>query len=564
MRAIEILRDLLSQALTMCSPRLGLTPASLVPSLEFEIPRTEKHGDYSSNIALILSPSLRRSARDVASMILDHLQPPPGVLAKAEVAGPGFLNFTFTNAFWYNQLREINQLGPRFGKLDIGQGKKVQIEFVSANPTGPLHVGHGRGAALGDALARILAFSGYEVSTEYYLNDTGTQMATLGRSVLFRYRELLGQAIEFPSAHYQGDYIYAIARDALTRYGDRYLRTNDTEALPLFTQLAQNFILEGIKEDLDDFSVRFDNWFSEKTLFDKGRVTETISALLKSKHIYEKDGAYWFAATRFGDEKDRVVVRSNGQQTYFASDIAYHQDKFSRGFDEVIDIWGADHHGYIPRMRAVVQALGYDQNRLRILLVQLVSLLRHGTPVAMSTRMGQFVSLREVLDEVGSDAARYIFLTRRSDAPLEFDLELAKKQSEENPVYYVQYAHARLCSILRVALDKGIDMTALGHADYRLLTAPGEISLIKKMAHLPDVIEKSALALEPHRITAFLQDVVSTFHRYYHSGKLDADKRVVLSEQREVSQARLALVEALRIVVGTCLSLLGVSAPEKM
>lgn len=417
---------------------------------------------------------------------------------------------------------------------------------------------------MGDALARVLAFSGYEVSTEYYLNDIGNQMATLGRSVLFRYRQLLGQAIEFPAAHYQGEYIYAIAREAITRYGDEYLHRSENEALSFFTQFAQSSILEGIKKDLDDFSVRFNNWFSEKSLFDQGRVTDTICALTRSNHIYEKDGAYWFAATRFGDEKDRVVVRSNGQQTYFASDIAYHQDKFSRGFDQVINIWGADHHGYIPRMRAVVQALGYDQNRLRVLLVQLVSLLRHGAPVAMSTRMGQFVSLREVLDEVGSDAARYIFLTRRSDAPLEFDLELAKKQSDENPVYYIQYAHARLCSILRVAAQKGIDTDTLGQADYNLLTAPGEISLIKKMAHLPDVVEKSALTLEPHRITIFLQDLVSTFHRYYHSGKLAAEKRVVISEQLEVSRSRLSLVEALKIVIANCLSLLGVSAPDKM
>lgn len=564
MRAIEILKTILQPALTKAVSRLGLSGPDDVPPLEFEIPRNEKHGDYSTNVALVLSPSLGRSAREVASLLLDLLDAPPGIVTRAEIAGPGFVNFTLANDFWCDQLREIYRLGTDFGKLDIGQGKKTQIEFVSANPTGPLHVGHGRGAALGDALARVLAFSGYEVTTEYYLNDIGNQMATLGRSVLFRYRELLGHMSDFPSAHYQGEYIYAIAREAITRFGNDYLQCDEAEALPVFTQLAQSSILEGIKKDLEDFSVKFSNWFSEKYLFEQGLVSQTISALIKSNHIYEKDGAYWFAATRFGDEKDRVVLRSNGQQTYFASDIAYHQDKFSRGFDQVINIWGADHHGYIPRMRAVVQALGYDQNRLRVLLVQLVSLLRDNVPVAMSTRMGQFVSLREVLDEVGSDAARYIFLTRRSDAPLEFDLELAKKQSDENPVYYVQYAHARLCSILRVAAERGIDITTLAHADYALLTAPGEISLIKKMAHLPDVIEKSALSLEPHRITIFLQDLVSTFHRYYHSGKLDADKRVVISDQVGVSRARLSLVEALRIVIGNCLSLLGVSAPDRM
>jgi arginyl-tRNA synthetase len=564
MRAIELLKDSIRGALTKGINRLGLSSLDLVPPLEFEIPRNENHGDYSTNIALILAPSLGRSARDIASIILDHFEAPPEVINKAAIAGPGFINFTFSDHFWYDQLREIYRLGNEFGKLNIGAGKKIQIEFVSANPTGPLHVGHGRIAALGDALAKVLAFSSYEVTTEYYLNDIGNQMATLGRSVLFRYRELLGQATEFPTGHYQGEYIYDIARAAIVRFGEQYLECSEADALPAFTQLAQGSILEGIKQDLDDFSVTFNNWFSEKSLFDQGLVENTISTLRENNHIYQKDGASWFAASRFGDEKDRVVVRSNGQQTYFASDMAYHQNKFSRGFDQVIDIWGADHHGYVPRMRALVQALGYDQSRLRILLVQLVSLLRAGVPVAMSTRMGQFVSLREVLDEVGRDAARYIFLTRRSDAPLEFDLDLAKKQSDENPVYYVQYAHARLCSILRVAAEKDIDITSLARADYTLLTAPGEISLIKKMAHLPDVIEKSALSLEPHRITIFLQDVVSTFHRYYHSGKLDSEKRVVIAEQLQVSRARLSLVHALRIIIGNCLSLLGVSAPEKM
>jgi arginyl-tRNA synthetase len=562
MTAKEILNDILLQALKKAATKLSVPSAGTLPPLAFEIPKNEAHGDYASNIALIMASQLKRPPREVAKIILDSMDN-SSLVKEVTIAGPGFINFLLKESFWFDQLKVIHSQGADFGKIDLGKGANVQIEFVSANPTGPLHIGHGRGAALGDSLASILSFAGFRVTKEYYLNDVGNQMATLGWSVLYRYQELLQRPVEFPDNHYQGKYIYDVAREAISRWNDKYLDCDEHEVIPVFSQLAQEMILAGIKHDLEDFSVNFDTWFSEKKLIESGEVEKTIAELKKKNFLYEQDGALWFAATKFDDEKDRVVVRSNGQKTYFASDIAYHKNKFSRNFDQVINIWGADHHGYVPRVKAMVKALGYEPERLRVLLVQLVSLLREGKLVSMSTRQGEFVTLREVLDEVGSDATRYILLTRRPDAPLEFDLELAKKQSDENPVYYIQYAHARLCSILRIAQERGIDINQLNHADPGLLTNPGEISLIKKISHFPDVVEGSAVSLEPHRITIFLQDVVSTFHRYYHSGKLDDGKRV-LTENEGLSRSRLCLVEGLKVTIKNALTLLGVSAPERM
>lgn len=564
MNAKDILRNYLGQALTSIAKRLGLAAGTALPQPVFEIPKNEAHGDYSTTIALVLAPQLRKKPHDIADLVVGTLQENPlPIVKEISIAGPGFINFFLKEAFWFDQLREIISTGQQFGRNNFGSGQKIQVEFVSANPTGPLHIGHGRGAALGDSLAKILSFSGYQVTTEYYINDVGTQMEILGRSVLYRYWELLGRTDAFPDNHYRGDYIYDVAREAFARFGDTYRDAKEQAAVPPFTNLAKESILAGIRKDLVDFAVTFDNWFSERSLVESGSVDATIAELKEQGRVYEHDGAVWFAATQFGDEKDRVIVRENGQKTYFASDIAYHKNKFIRGFNQVVDIWGADHHGYVPRIKAVLQALGVDPGRLRVLLVQLVSLLRDGVPVSMSTRSGQFVTLREVLDEVGSDAARYIFLTRRSDSPLDFDLELAKKQSDENPVYYVQYAHARLCSILRIAAERGVDMAQVRTADLSLLSNPEELILIKRISHFPDIIEISAQFLEPHRITTFLQDLVSTFHRYYHSGKLDSTKRV-LTEQEQYTHARLGLVDALRITIGNALSLLGVSAPEKM
>jgi len=565
MVAKEILKELLGEALKKMELSLPLSVDEVISNSSFEIPKNEKHGDYASNVAFILASRLKQSPLKVAQKLLPFLDRVDfsSVIKEVKIADPGFINFFFKDNFWYEQLKIILTQGEGFGKADLGKGKRIQIEFVSANPTGPLHIGHGRGAALGDALASILSFVGYQVTKEYYINDVGNQMETLGRSVFYRYQELFSRSTEFPEDHYQGEYIYDIARKAIELWGDRYLENKEKEVIPVFSQLAKEVILGGIKQDLEDFRVNFDSWFSEKELIESGELEDIIAELKKRGLLYEKDGAWWFPATKFEDEKDRVVIRSNGQKTYFASDIAYHKNKFSRNFDYLINIWGADHHGYVPRLKAMIKALGYDPERLRVLLVQMVSLVREGKSISMSTRQGEFISLREVLSEVGSDVTRYLLLTRKSDVPLEFDLELAKKQSDENPVYYVQYAHARLCSILRLAQERGIDIDNLVDANISLLTNPEELALIKKISHFPEVVEGSALSLEPHRLTIFLQDLVSAFHRYYHSGKLEGERRVLTSDLT-LSRARLSLVIGLKITIKNALSLLGVSAPERM
>ncbi len=446
-------------------------------SIELEIPRISEHGDYASNIAFGLTRHLKRNPRQIASEIVANLNDSDCILEKVEIAGPGFINFFIKPAAWYGIIREILDNPQKYGRLEIEGGPKVQVEFVSANPTGPLHIGHGRGAAIGDVLANILQARGCQVQREYYINDAGNQMDTLGRSLYFRYRQELGENIEFPDNHYRGEYMRELARDFMRDQGDRFRNTPLEDALPVFTDYAGKRILDGIKEDLDIFGVHFDNWFSERELHNRDSIKKTIEYLRERGFIYEHEGAVWFRSTAFGDEKDRVVVRANGASTYFAADLAYHLDKFERGFESVIDIWGADHHGYVDRMRAGVQAIGRRKDDLRIVLVQLVNLLRGGVPVAMSTRGGEFVTLREVVDEVGKDATRFIFLTRRTDSPLDFDLEVAKAQSNDNPVFYVQYAHARLCSVFEVARDRGVefDWRSISDETLHLLQVPAGI-----------------------------------------------------------------------------------------
>ncbi len=431
------------------------------------------------------------------------------------------------------------------------------MEFVSANPTGPLHIGHARGAVIGDVIANLLTTTGYTISKEYYINDAGNQMNNLGKSVLLRYRELMGEKIEFPETCYRGDYIKDISREIIDREVDKYLKSNEEETIVYFTTVAGQAILEEIKIDLKDFGVIFDEYFSEKELYQDNGVIRLLEKFQKKGFIYSDGETMWFKTTDFGDEKDRVVIRKNGEPTYFAADIAYHQNKFSRGFDMIIDIWGADHHGYMQRMWAGVQALGHDKAALKIILVQLVNLLRGGVPAAMSTRSGEFVTLREVLDEVGKDAARYNFLMRRSDSHLDFDLELAKKQSSENPVYYVQYAHARICSILRMAQERDIALPVYADIDPGLLSEPEEKNLIKLLVRYPETIYGAARSLEPHRVTFYLNELAGVFHSYYNKNK-------VISEDRQLTAARLFLAGAIRIVLQNALNILGVSSPEKM
>jgi arginyl-tRNA synthetase len=528
-----------------------------MPEIEVDEPKVKAHGDFSTNIAMVMASSQKMQPRKIAENITANIDDAEGILEKTEIAGPGFINFFVRTEAWHPVLREIHQADKNYGATDIGKGQKFQVEYVSSNPTGPLHVGHGRGAAVGDAVANILAFCGYDVQKEYYINDSGRQIRTLGQSVFLRYQELSGQKVEFPDECYQGDYIRDLAADLKTRTGEALLSKPEQDAVMECARFAAGKILEGIREDLKRFGVEFDCWFSEQSLYDSGRVDEILDNFRKQQIIYEKDGALWFKTSEFGDEKDRVVVKANGETTYFASDIAYHQDKYDRGFERVVDVWGADHHGYIPRMKAAVEASGHRQDQFDVILVQLVNLLRAGQPVAMSTRAGEFETLREVINEVGRDAARFIFLTRHYESALDFDLEVASQKTNDNPVYYVQYVHARISSIVRKGNERGVREISWDDNAVARLEASEEIDLIKALARYPDVLAGSAKSMEPHRITYYLMDLASTFHTYYN-------KHRVLVDDPLLRCGRLNLVLAVQKVIRNGLTLLGVSAPDKM
>lgn len=546
----------------------GLLRFETLPLIPVEAPKEKSHGDIATSIALALAPREGKRPLEIAKIILKGLEGKDIDFEKVEIAGPGFINFTFRKEYWHEILNDVLKKGETYGRSELGKGIDVNVEFVSANPTGPLHIGHGRGAALGDALSNLLQTAGYKIQREYYINDTGTQMETLGRSLWIRLLQLHNQNVSLPENHYQGEYIKGIAREMVTtRRLDEIIKITkvrdffelskkpEEEVIPFFTDYAEESILKGIREDLERFGVRYDRWFSEKSLYEDGKVDSVLSEIKERGFLYEQDGALWLETTRFGDDKDRVVRRKSERYTYFASDIAYHNNKFNRGFRRIIDIWGADHHGYVPRMKAVIQALGNTPETLNILLVQLVTLLKEGKPVAMSTRAGEFVTLKEVIDEVGVDAARYIFLTRRHDSHLEFDLEVARRQSSENPVYYVQYAHARIASLFRETAVRGIILPET--VDTGLLNLPEELDLIKDIANYPEVIEGSALSLEPHRITYYLHGLASRLHSYYY-------KYRVITDNLELTYARLFLMKSLGIVIKNALKILGVSAPEKM
>ena len=552
------LQTLLGNAVKACIDK-KLIEAEAIPYIEIDIPKDAGHGDYASNVAMIVASRAKGKLppRRIAEIISKNIGSGDDLLARVEVAGPGFMNFFIREDVWSTLLADVDKLGDRYGASDYGKGKKIHLEFVSANPTGPLHIGHARGAVVGDVIANILEASGCSVFCEYYINDTGNQMNNLGKSVLFRYLELLGEEVEFPEGFYQGDYIRDLAKEIIAREGEGYRDRNQEETIRMFTDYAASEILIGIKDDLKAFGVVFDNYFSEKDLYKDDGVAKLLAELEKRKFIYNDGETVWFRTTAFGDEKDRVVIRKSGEPTYFAADIAYHQNKYERGFDKNIDVWGADHHGYIPRMAACIEALGHEKDSLKIVLVQLVNLLRDGKPVPMSTRAGEFVTMKEVVDEVGKDAARYNFLMRRSDSHLDFDLELAKRQSSENPVYYVQYAHARICSIMRNADERGYKIPAYDEVDLSFLTLPEEINLIKAITRLPEVVEGAALSLEPHRLTFYLNDLAALFHSYYNKHK-------VISDEEGRSRARLFLTKSILAVLGNALRILGVSAPERM
>ncbi|NIS61548.1 MAG: arginine--tRNA ligase [Proteobacteria bacterium] len=552
----KTLTELVNDSIHRCMDR-GLLNSREIPPVIVESPKERSHGDYATNIAMVMTAREGRPAHEVARVILDQLEDEDEVIEKAEIAGPGFINFFLKKEVWYSVLEEIEGGRDDFGKGQIGKRRRVQIEFISANPTGPLHVGHGRGAAIGDVLANILETCDYRVFREYYINDVGNQMNTLGRSVFLRYLHALGKEVEFPDYCYQGDYIGEIAQRAIKKKKDGYLRYSQEESVRSLAAFGANDILRGIKRDLDKFGVHFDRWFSEKELYRDKKVAGAIEVLKERGLVYEKDGALWLKTSQYGDEKDRVLVKADGQTTYFASDVAYHKDKLDRGFDVLINIWGADHHGYIPRMKASLMAMGKDEEVLKIILVQFVSLMRDGKPVTMSTRAGDFTTLRDVVEEVGTDAARFFFLMRRPDSQLDFDLELAKRQSAENPVYYVQYAHARVCSIIKEALNMGIGLPRFEDINVLLLKLPEELNLLKYLSAYPEVIEASALSLEPHRIPFYLIELSSAFHSYYN-------KYRVISSEVELTKARLLLVSSIKMVIKSALNVLGITAPEKM
>ena len=520
-----------------------------------ERPKLAEHGDLATSIAMELARTLRRAPRQIAEDLVKQVSWDPFYVASAEVAGPGFVNFRYGAGYLRQAVREILETGEAFGRSDWGRGQKIQFEFVSANPTGPLNVVSARAAAVGDVLASLHEAVGYEVEREYYVNDAGRQVRLLGQSVSSRYMNLLGKDEPFPEDGYHGDYIKDLAREILDAYGDKFAKMPAEERHRELARIALEKMIAQHQEAMKAYRVNFDVWFRESELR-KRKEHEAVLAYFAEKGLsYEKDGAVWFRATQFGDEKDRVLVTREGEPTYFLVDIAYHRNKFQRGFDIVHDLWGPDHHGYIPRMKAAVQALGVDLERFRVSIIQQVNLLRGGEVVKMSKRAGQIIEMKELIEEVGVDVARFFFLMRRISAPLDFDIDLAKKQSDENPVYYVQYAHARICNILRYAEERGVSLPA--EPDLELLREPEEFDVIKKMLEYPDVISGAARFLEPHRLTTYLQDLAASFHRFYHEHR-------VVGEDADLTAARLELTRAVRVVLANGLKMMNVTAPERM
>lgn len=581
------LKNLVGQALSIFTQQQQLEID--LPDIQIDRTKDKKHGDFACNIAMMLAKPAKMNPRQIATEIVAAL-PESEFVSQVEIAGPGFINFYLTAEASQQVVLDILNKGDTYGRSQVGNRKKVQVEFVSANPTGPLHVGHGRGAAYGSVVSSLLMAAGFDVHREYYVNDAGRQMDILGTSVWLRYLEACGEQFTFPSNGYQGNYVRDIADELKQEHGDKFLHAahsvfegvpadepqgGDKEAhIDGLTQQAKallgdvdyrivfdkglNAILDDIRQDLAEFGSEYDEWFSERSLVESGEVEKAIEQLKAAGQLYQEKGAWWFRSTDFGDEKDRVVVRDNGQATYFASDIAYHLNKYQRGFDEIIDIWGADHHGYIPRVKAAVQAMSQNVNQLNVLLVQFAVLYRGAEKVGMSTRSGEFVTLRELRDEVGKDAARFFYVMRGADQHMDFDLELAKSQSNDNPVYYVQYAHARVCSVFRQLEERGLNWDmALGKDNLAKLTEDHEDALMTRLASYPEVLENAALNHTPHILAHYLTDLARDFHTYYNAHQF-------ISDDVALTQARLTLIASVRQVIANALGVMGVSAPESM
>jgi arginyl-tRNA synthetase len=529
-----------------------------LPNYVLEEPREKQHGDWATNLAMVLTKQARKAPRDIATILIKHLDTQGTWVTACEIAGPGFINFRLDPAWLTGVIPEVLKQEKDYGKVNLGQGKKVQVEFVSANPTGLLHMGNARGAALGDSLASLLSMAGYEVSREFYINDAGNQIHNFALSLEARYLQQHGQDVPFPEGGYHGEDLIDTVKGLIAKVGEKYLNVEPELRREFLVRYALEEKLNHIRQTLSDMGVHYDVWFSEQSLHDSGFVKATMEELEKKGYIYEKEGAQWLKSTLFGDEKDEVVIRSNGTPTYFAADIAYHRNKFDRGFDKVINIWGADHHGHVARMKGAMSALGYDPENLQIILMQLVRLIQNGEVVRMSKRSGQYITLRELMDEVGKDAARFFFIMRDPDSTVEFDLDLAKAQSSDNPVYYVQYAHARLCSILRQAEELGYSAAGIpNEANLKRLESNEERELLKKIAELPNEIEVAARLTEPHRLARYVLDLAALFHTFYNSQR-------VLVDDSELREARLGLVRSTKQVLANVLGILGVTAPERM
>ncbi|GIP61391.1 arginine--tRNA ligase [Paenibacillus sp. FSL W8-0186] len=554
---LEQINQSVKEAILNAVVAAGLANRDEVPAIVLEVPKDKAHGDLATNAAMQLTRMAKKNPRQIAEEIVKNIDYEQAGVERAEIAGPGFINFFLSKSYLYPVLEQIYTQGEKYGRVQLGEGKKVQVEFVSANPTGSLHLGHARGAAVGDALCNVLDYAGYEVTREYYINDAGNQVVNLVKSIEARYLQELGQDVEMPEDGYHGEDIKGFAKELVAEKGDALLSLSPDEREDFLRKYGLEKELDKIKRDLSRFRVGFDVWFSETSLYVDGQVEKSLEELRSKGQTYELDGATWLKSTEYGDDKDRVLVKNDGTYTYLTPDIAYHRNKYDRGYDRMINIWGADHHGYIPRVKAAMQALGNDPDKLTVLIAQMVSLFQDGEKVKMSKRTGKAVTMVDLMDEVGVDAIRYFFTMRSMDSHLDFDMDLAISTSNENPVYYVQYAHARICSIFRQAEEQGIVIPAIQDVKLSKLTAEHEFDLLRKMGELPEEIGVAAENFAPHRLVRYLYELAALFHSYYKAER-------VITEDAEQTAARLALLGGVRTVLANVLKLIGVSAPERM
>ncbi|KQL37002.1 arginine--tRNA ligase [Psychrobacillus sp. FJAT-21963] len=555
MNAVEQVQQSIKTALQEAIIKAELVEVEQIPSIHLETPKDKANGDYATNIAMQLTKLAKRNPRQVAEAIVENLDMSGTMMEKIDIAGPGFMNITVRKDYLQEVVKAVLAEKENYGRTTSGAGEKIQVEFVSANPTGDLHLGHARGASVGDSLCNVLDFAGYDVAREYYINDAGNQIHNLAVSIEVRYFEALGLEREMPEDGYRGQDIIDIAAELVKEHGDKFVSMSDEERYKAFRAHGLKVELAKLQKDLADFRVGFDNWYSETSLYETGKIDVALDKLKANGHIFEEEGATWFRSTTFGDDKDRVLIKSDGSFTYLLPDIAYHEDKLVRGFDQLINIWGADHHGYIPRMKAAIEALGYEREKLEVSVIQMVQLYKDGEKMKMSKRTGKAVTMRELVEEVGLDAVRYFFGMRSGDSHMDFDLDLAVSQSNENPVYYAQYAHARICSILRSAETQEMNAST---DSLELLQSEKELDLLKKIGDFPQVVADAAKLRAPHRVATYIQELAATFHSFYNADK------VLDAENMALSEARLALVTSARQTISNALRLIGVAAPEKM